>query len=162
MLRIRAATPQRCSPLASTRTTDARQHTHLFSPPVISFGKIRTISSALPSLKCASLYKKIPLLLKSRVQPLASIVPCSDLIVTGRARLRRFCVRRSDLGSAMEEGEYHNSAPECIAAGRRVDLREPGACNKKLLSSLSRGAAKQFAADLLERELGRSLNAARA
>src|SRR6266567_3312864 len=99
MLRIRAATPQRCSPLASTRTTDARQHTHLFSPPVIS--------SALPSLKCASLYKKIPLLLKSRVQPLASIVPCSDLIVTGRARLRRFCVRRSDLGSAMEEGEYH-------------------------------------------------------
>src|SRR5207245_1398755 len=37
----------------------------------------------------------------------ASIVPCSDLIVTGRARLRRFCVRRSDLGSAMEEGEYH-------------------------------------------------------
>src|SRR5437660_8515052 len=107
MLRIRAATPQRCSPLASTRTTDARQHTHLFSPPVISFGKIRTISSALPSLKCASLYRKIPLLLKSRVQPLASIVPCSDLIVTGRARLRRFCVRRSDLGYAMEEGEYH-------------------------------------------------------
>ena len=107
MLRIRAATPHRCSPLASTRTTDARQHTHRFSPPVISFGKIRTISSALPSLKRASLYRKIPLLLKSRVQPLASIVPCSDLIVTGRARLRRFCVRRSDLGSAMEEGEYH-------------------------------------------------------
>jgi hypothetical protein len=116
MLRIRAATPQRCSPLASTRTTDARQHTHRFSPPVISFGKIRIISSALPSLKCASLYKKIPLLLKSRVQPLASIVPCSDLIVTGRARLRRFCVRRSGLDSGMEEGEYHNSATECIAA----------------------------------------------
>src|SRR5207244_8179450 len=107
MLRIRAATPQRCSPLASTRTTDARQHTHLFSPPVISFGQIRTISSALPSLKCASLYKKIPLLLKSRVQPLASIVPCSDLIVTARPRLRRFCARRSDLGSAMEQGQHH-------------------------------------------------------
>ena len=115
MLRIRAATPQRCSPLASTRTTDARQHTHRFSPPVTSFGKIRTISSVLPSLKCESLYKKIPLLLKSRVQPLASIVPCSDLIVTGRARLRRFCFRRSGLGSGMEEGEYHNPTPECIA-----------------------------------------------
>ena len=143
MLKIRAATPQRCSPLASTRTTDARQHTHRFSPPVISFGKIRTISSALPSLKRASLYRKIPLLLKSRVQPLASTVPCSDLIVTGRARLRRFCVRRSGLGSGMEEGEYHNSTPERIAAAGN-DSRGPCASNKKLLSLLPRGAEKEI------------------
>src|SRR5438445_13076573 len=106
MLKIRAATPQRCSPLASTRTTDARQHTHRFSPPVISFGKIRTISSAPPSLKRASLYRKIPLVLKSRVQPLASTVPCSDLIVTGRARLRRFCVQHSGMGSSLEDAMH--------------------------------------------------------
>ena len=104
MVWILAATPHRRPAFSSTRSTDARQHTHRFSPPVISFGKIITISSSLPALKRESVYKNIPLLLKSRVQPLASIVPCSDLIVTGRERLWRCRVRRSALGSGMEEG----------------------------------------------------------
>jgi len=110
ILRMLAATPNwRSAPAGSTRITEAWHNTQRFSPSVSWAGSISTISSSLPTRISESAYRKIPLMLKSRVIPVAGW-PCDDRMETPVRAIMRWRERRSDLGSDMKVEGYHTPA----------------------------------------------------
>src|ERR1700678_224136 len=105
-----AATPNwRSAPAGATRITEAWHNTQRFSPSVSWAGSISTISSSLPTRISESAYRKIPLMLKSRVIPVAGW-PCDDRMETPVRAIMRWRERRSDLGSDMKVEGYHTPA----------------------------------------------------
>src|ERR687888_1422836 len=97
-----AASPKPCPFFSSTRTTEAWQHAHCFSPNPSSAGKMRTISSLLPSVIRRSVYKKTPPTLRSRVKaddsPAAPLVRIFAGTLTGIRDRARFSDFESDMG----------------------------------------------------------------